>query len=163
MIRPLTLAVLLVPIALPVALAQDDHGHGEHVFAANDIEIVHPWARAAAAGEETFVFFDLHNDGAADRLVGASSTAAGDIHIVGLSIGADGATVQEVGAIDIPEGEFAFDPGGLALELHGLTMALEQGGHLDLVLEFANAGPIEIEVAVEAADAGQHSHAGHSH
>ena len=163
MIRPLTLAVLLATIAVPVAIAQDDHGHGEHVFAANGIEIVHPWARTAAAGDETFVFFDLHNDGAADRLVGASSTTAGDIHIVGLSIGADGATVQEVGAIDIPEGEFAFDPGGLALELHGLTAALEQGGHLDLVLEFANAGPIEIEVAVEAADAGQHSHAGHSH
>ena len=161
MIRPLTLSVLL--IAIPAAIAQDDHGHGEHVFAANGIEIVHPWARAAGAGEETFVFFELHNDGAADRLVGASSAAAEDIHIVGLTMGADGTTVQDVGAIDIPAGEFAFDPGGLALELHGLTAALEQGGHLDLVLEFANAGPIEIEVSVEAADASQHSHAGHSH
>ena len=48
MIRALTAAILLGAIALPAAIAQDDHGHGEHVFAAHGIEIVHPWARAAA-------------------------------------------------------------------------------------------------------------------
>lgn len=42
-------------------------------------------------------------------------------------------------------------------------MPLEQGAHFDLVLEFAEAGSVEIEVAVEAAGATQHSHAGHSH
>lgn len=124
---------------------------------------MHPWARAAAAGDGTFVFFELHNVGAADRLVGAGSEVAGDVHIVGLTISGDGTAVQEVGAIDVPQGAFAFDPGGLALELHALTRALEQGGHFDLVLTFANAGPVAIEVAVEAANASQHSHAGHSH
>jgi len=167
MIRTVSAAILLACLAVPAGFAQDtDHDHGhedQHVFEANGLEILHPWARAAGAGEETFVFFELHNEGEADRLIGARSAAAEAIHIVGLTIGADGAAVQEVGEIDIPQGEFAFDPGGLALELHGLTMAIEQGGHLDLVLEFANAGPVEIEVAVEAANANQHSHAGHSH
>jgi copper(I)-binding protein len=159
--RTLSIALLLSLAAAPIGFAQD---HDErHVFQANGIEIVHPWGRAAAAGDETFVFFELHNEGEADRLLGATTDAADDIHIVGLTMSADGIGVQEIGAIDIPEGVFAFDPGGLALELHGLSETLEQGGHLDLVLEFANAGPVEMEVAIEAANASQHSHAGHSH
>ncbi|WP_297111864.1 copper chaperone PCu(A)C [uncultured Devosia sp.] len=165
MIRAFSIALLVSGLAASSVFAQDA-GHGDeehHVFEANGIEIVHPWARAAATGEETFVFFELHNEGAADTLLGASSLAAQDVHIVGLTMSTDGTGVQEVGEIDIPEGEFAFDPGGLALELHGLTAALEQGGHFDLVLNFANAGPVDIEVAVEAANANQHSHAGHSH
>jgi len=165
MLRSVSTAILLACLAVPAGFAQDhDHGHEEqHVFEANGLEVVHPWARAAGAGEETFVFFELHNEGAPDRLVSARSEAAEDIHIVGLTISADGTAVQDVGEIDIPEGEFAFDPGGLALELHGLKMALDEGDHLDLTLEFANAGTVGIEVAVEAANAAQHSHAGHSH
>ncbi len=163
MLRTVSTALLLVCLAVPAGFAQDHDHEEEHVFEANGLEIVHPWARAAGAGEETFVFFELHNEGEMDRLVGARSEAAEDIHFVGLTISADGTAVQDVGEIDIPAGEFAFDPGGLALELHGLTMALNEGDHLDLTLEFANAGAIDIEVVVEPANATQHSHAGHSH
>lgn len=161
--RALSIALIMSVMAAPMGFAED-HDHGEHhVFQTDGIEIVHPWARAAAAGAEALVFFEVHNEGEADRLLGATTDIAGEVHIVGLTMNAEGASVQEVGAIDIGPGEFAFDPGGLALELHGLTGALEQGSHFDLMLEFANAGPVEIEVAVEAANANQHSHAGHSH
>lgn len=165
MIRALAIAVLLSSAVIVGTAGQEAHDdHDEHhVFEVNGIEVLHPWARAATAGEQTFVFFELHNETGADRLLGASTPVAAEIHIVGLTIGADGTAVQEVGAIDIPPGAFAFDPGGVALELHGLSMALEQGGHFDLTLEFEVAGRVDIEVAVEAADARQHSHAGHSH
>lgn len=162
MLRALSFALLASTLALPAGLAQD-HQEGQHAFAAEGMEVVHPWSRAAAPGETAFVFFELHNQGEADRLLGATTDLAEAIHIVGLAIGADGTAVEEVGPIDIPTGKFAFDPGGLALELHGFAGPLEQGGQFELVLTFANAGAVEIEVAVEAADADQHSHAGHSH
>eukprot|EP00918_Siedleckia_nematoides_P056486 GHVU01123213.1.p2 GENE.GHVU01123213.1~~GHVU01123213.1.p2 ORF type:complete len:164 (-),score=21.41 GHVU01123213.1:473-964(-) len=163
MIRAPSFALLLSCSVLSAAFAQD-HGHQQHhVFEANGMEIIHPWARAASEGGDTLVFFEMHSEGQADRLLGAQTDAADHIHIVGLTMSAEGATVQDVGEIDIPAGEFAFDPGGLALELHELTMTLKHGDHFNLVLNFANAGPVAIEVAVEPADAGQHSHAGHSH
>ena len=164
MLRALGLAAM-ISLLLASTASAEEHGHEEerHVFAAGGIEIIHPWARAAAAGEETLVFFELHNEGQPDRLAGARTDVAEDVHIVGLTLGAEGGEVQEVGVVDIPAGAFAFDPGGLALELHSLTQTLEQGGHFDLVLQFEGAGAVEIEVAVEAAGATQHSHAGHSH
>ncbi|ODT75983.1 MAG: hypothetical protein ABS76_32635 [Pelagibacterium sp. SCN 64-44] len=145
------------------AQAEDHHDHDAHVFSAGGIEVIHPWARAAARGADSLVFFELHVEGEADRLVSARTSVAGEVHIVGLTVGADGAGHREVGEIDIPIGAFSFDPGGLALELRNLAIPLEQGTHFDLVLEFAEAGSVEIEVAVEAAGATQHSHAGHSH
>ena len=158
------LALLLLSASLVCSVqAEEDHDHDNHVFAAGGIEVVHPWARAAAQGDDSLVFFELHVEGTPDRLVGAHTAIAGDVHIVGLSVSADGTSHQEVGEIDVPVGVFSFDPGGLALELHDLTVALEQGSHFDLVLEFAATGALEIEVAVEAAGATQHSHAGHTH
>lgn len=155
-IRP-SLAVLALCV-----LTMGAHGQ-EHVFRANGISIEHPWARAAAAGGETLVFMDIDNEGAADTLTGGISDAAGDVHIVGITLSNGETGVQEVGAIAVPAGHFHLDPGGLALELHGLTRELKQGEHFDLTVTFANAGPIAIEVEVQAADAKQHSHAGHSH
>lgn len=163
MFRLFVLTLLLAAPLVSTGRAEDDHAHEHHVFEAGGIEIIHPWARAAAQGGDSLVFFELHVEGAPDRLIGARADRASEAHIVGLTIGADGAAHQRVGAIDIPAGMFSFDPGGLALELHGLTRPLEKGEHFDLVLEFAAAGPIEIEVAVEAEGAVQHSHAGHTH
>lgn len=163
MSRALILTLLLSTLLVSAAQAEDHHDHERHVFEAGRIEVIHPWARAAAQGSESLVFFELHVEGEPDRLVGAWTEVAEEVHIVGLTVGAEGAGHQEVGEIDIPAGAFSFDPGGLALELHDLTVTLEQGSHFDLVLEFAETGPVEIEVAVEAAGATQHSHAGHNH
>jgi len=155
--------VLLSVVLVAAAQAAEEHDHETHVFAAGGIEIVHPWARAAAQSDDGLVFFELHVEGAPDRLVGAHTEIARNVQIVGLAVGPDGAGHREVGEIEIPAGVFSFDPGGLALELHDLDVSLEPGSHFDLVLDFARTGPIEIEVAVEAAGATQHSHAGYSH
>lgn len=153
------LAFLALASGSPV-LAEDE---GHHVFSSKGIEIVHPWARAAAVGEDALVFFEVHNEGSADRLIGAQSTMAGGAHVVGLVLEGDGAGVQEIEAIDVPAGEFAFDPGGLAIALHDLNQGLAEGQVIPVTLIFEKAGTIHVEVAVEAANAAQHSHAGHAH
>ena len=156
-VRRLLLPLIILSLALPV------HAQEEHVAAAGDIRIVHPWARAATAGGETLVFMEILNSGAADRLLGGETDAAEDVHIVGLSLAGETVSVTEVGPVDIRPGDFDLDPGGLALELHGLSADLVAGSHFDMTVIFEGAGPIALEVEVEAADASQHSHAGHSH
>lgn len=153
----------LLSLILIAGLAVPAQAEEEHVAAAGDIRIVHPWARAASAGGETLVFMEIENTGATDRLVGGETALAEDVHIVGLTLSGDSVSVAEVGAVEIKAGDFHLDPGGLALELHGLTGDLVAGTHFDLLVNFETAGPIALEVEVEPADATQHSHAGHAH
>ena len=60
-------------------------------------------------------------------------------------------------------GEFALEPEGLGFRLVGLTQDLVQGAEFELELEFADGSQVHLHVEIEAADATQHSHAGHSH
>jgi copper(I)-binding protein len=153
----------LLPLILIAGFALPAQAEDAHLAAAGDIRIVHPWARAASVGGETLVFMEIENLGATDRLLGAQTALAEDVHIVGLTLSGDTVSVTEIGAVDVRPGDFHLDPGGLALELHGLTADLVAGTHFDLVVTFETAGAIALEVEVEAADATQHSHAGHSH
>lgn len=152
------------------ALTMGAHAQ-EHVFEANGVTIEHPWARATAAGGDALVFMEITQDGydeatdkgVDDTLMGGSSEIAAEVTIVGIVNMEGQIGTQSVGPVEIPVGYFDLDPGGLALELKGLTRELKQGDHFDMVVNFDKAGPIEIEVEVQAADAKQHAHAGHSH
>ncbi|WP_157772696.1 hypothetical protein [Pseudoponticoccus marisrubri] len=53
-------------------------------------------------------------------------------------------------------------PEGLAIRATGLSAAFDEGDTAEITL-LTSAGDIALTVAVEAADARQHSHAGHSH
>lgn len=151
-------AILLLGSTLP-GLAED-HDHEVSVGA---ITVVHPWARAAKAGGDTLVFMEILNSGAADTLESASTPVAGEVSIVGATLSDGESAYQNVGAIDIAPGDFDLDPSGLGLLLSGLTQDLAQGGDFELTLHFASQGDVTMHVEVEAADAKQHSHAGHSH
>lgn len=160
----LSASLLLVPAA---ALAQDhdDHDHHDHSHeaAVGDITVSHPWARAAAAGGDTLVFMEFINDGGADVLTAIESEVAAEAGIVGISFaGGDMATVA-FDTFEIPAGDFDFDPAGVAIQLVGLTQALSEGDVFELELTFETAGTLHIDVEVEAANATQHSHAGHAH
>lgn len=135
----------------------------EHVAAAGDIRIVHAWARAAAAGTHTFVFMDIENKGAADRLLSAETGKAPTAELVGITMKDGASATNPLGPLDIGNGETMLDPGGMAIMLHGLTEALVKGEDFDLTLRFEKAGAVELDVEIEAADATQHSHAGHAH
>lgn len=154
------LAAGLIALALVTPVWAQDDGHEANVGA---ITIVHPWARAAEAGADGLVFMEIENGGVQDRLMGGRTALAGDVHIVGLTLSGDQVVTQEIGPIAVAPGHFMLDTGGVALALHDLSMPLVEGEHIELVVMFEIAGEVTIEVEIEAADASQHSHAGHSH
>lgn len=163
---PRTALALLFTLPLAVSAVGADEGHGhdhDHVASAGEISVVHPWARAASAGQSTLVFFEIENAGIADRLVGAETDIAASAEIVGIVLTGSDVSYQPIEAIDIPAGDFAFDPKGLAILLNGLNRNLAKGDDFELELDFEHAGHLHLHVEVEAADASQHSHAGHSH
>lgn len=150
--------VLSAPMIVPVQA--EEH---EHVAAAGDIRVVHAWARAAAAGSDTLVFMDIENKGAADRLLSAETGEAKSSELVGITMKDGASSTAPLGPVDIGSGETMLDPGGMAIALRGLTGDLVKGEDFELVIRFEKAGPVELDVEIEAADATQHSHAGHAH
>lgn len=161
MIKPLLLAALALAL-LPALAAAEEEDEG-HVAERGDIRVVHAWARATD-GPEGVLFLEIESQGAADRLLGASSEAAAEIAVHGTVLEDGASTSRPLGPLDIPAGgRFALAPDAVFLKLTGLKEPLREGDHLDLELRFEQAGTLEVEAAVEAADARQHGHAGHAH
>ncbi len=157
----LLLAVAALAPQAPAALADD--GDDDHVARAGDVRVVHAWARATD-GTEGEVFMDIESLGAADRLTGASTPAAGSVEIHGAILAQGTASSLPLGEVEIPAGgEFVLEPGAVFLKLLDLKRPLARGEAFPVELRFAAAGPLEVEVEVEAADATAHGHAGHAH
>lgn len=160
----LSIGLALVPTGL-FAQGHDEHAHDDHGHeaAAGAITVSHPWARAAASGEDTLVFMEFVNSGEADTLESVSSDLAAEAGIVGVSFSAGDMQTIPFEQFEIPAGEFDFDPAGVAILLTGLNQDLAQGDVFELELDFHHAGSLHVDVEVEAANATEHSHAGHSH
>jgi periplasmic copper chaperone A len=133
-------AVLLALLWLPGDGTAHSYRHG-------DVQIGHVWA-PPADGDTAAVYMPLLARGAPDRLVAASSPAAERVRFRRV----------ENGRIEWLD-EIALEPGrplGLAewrehLWLDGLTRPLRRGDRVPLVLRFAEAGEIEVEIHVETA------------
>jgi periplasmic copper chaperone A len=143
-----------------------DHGDGEdadHVAEGAGLRALHGWTRATRDGT-ALVFVELSNtSGGMVRVTGAESGIAARAELVGFRLEQGRETWSPVGAIDLgPDESVDLAPFGLAILLEGLTTPLEQGDTLDVDLLTAE-GALAIAVEVEAADATQHSHAGHNH
>ena len=164
----------VVSIAALVFVLAGWHRVAAHEFNVGALLVEHPWARASiGAARSGAVYVTLVNNGdQPDRLIGASTPAAAraaiHTHLVQDSI----VRMRPVGAIDIAPGEpTVFEPGGLHIMLTGLKRPLEEGTLFSLVLEFEDAGQVEILVIVqeaaamepeEAPTSGGHKHGGAS-
>jgi copper(I)-binding protein len=156
------LALLLGGFAAPAVMAADTHNHA-HVAEAQGLRVVHAWTRATN-GTEAFVFAEIENTGAAERVLTAASTkAAHEGRVVGFGF-KDGAAHWTVlsGIPVAPGGELELEPDTLAIRLEGLHVPLTEGGNLDLVFIFDTL-MIEATAEILAGNARSHSHAGHSH
>jgi hypothetical protein len=101
-------------------------------------------AFAAASEDLTAVYVTIDNAGDDDTLVGARSSAAGDITLMS---GEDGSAMEDADSVDIPTGTTAFAAGAGHIMVE-LDDALEAGDTLPLDLEFAKAGTVTVDVEV---------------
>jgi copper(I)-binding protein len=113
------------------------------------IHIGHAWARPAAAGSTTEVYFAAVNRGArADRLAGVHTPAA--TRAILAETQGDAAAVRA--SIELgPSRPVALRPGRLHIRLQGLLRDLRVGDRFTLTLVFVEAPPADVTVIVEAA------------
>lgn len=162
MIRSVVL--LVAALALPFdAAAEDAHTQEAHLAEAGTLRLVHAWSRATDAGE-ALVFIDIENKGTdLVSLTGGESALAASVDVVGFQMQGGTGSFVPLGALPIAAGtEMVLSPEGVALRLTGLNQPLRQGETFPMEIHFGDMHA-EVTVAIEAADARQHSHAGHEH
>lgn len=154
-LKAAALAAALALHAIPGAVAHD--------YKAGALHIAHPWTRAtppnaAVAGG----YMTIENGGGADRLVAASSPAAGEVQVHSMAMEEGIMRMRQLpDGLPLPAGEaVTLAPGGYHLMLIGLAAPLREGERVPLTLRFEKAGEIEVELAVEAMGAAA-GHAGH--
>mgnify|MGYP002173747799 CR=1 FL=1 len=159
--RGLFAAANAVLAAVSVASAEEHDDH--HVSELNGVRAVHAWTRATS-GDTALVFVEIENGSDAIVLIeGGHSDDAEQVELVGFRL-KDGEPVYEpVASVPVGAGkEMVLAPERLALRLSGLTKPLGEDGELEMEIVL-DIGELDVHVAVEAANATQHSHAGHNH
>jgi periplasmic copper chaperone A len=122
--------------------------------AQSPITVETPWSRAAGAGGQGAGFVTIRNSGAADRLLSASTPAAGRTELHTMIRDGDVMRMREVEAIAVPAGgAVTLAPGGLHIMLIGLTRPLAVGEAVPLTLVFERAGSVTVELAIRPAGA----------
>jgi copper(I)-binding protein len=121
------------------------------------------WVRAGASSSAAYV--SVHNGGAsADRLLGASSSAAGQVSIHDSRNSGGVMRMRAAGAVPIaPGAAIAMKPGGLHIMLTRLKAPLRPGTRLPLTLRFERAGLVRTSLPVLAPGARGPSEAHHGH
>ena len=116
-----------------------------------DVTPLRAWARATAPGQESGgIFLTLRNrGGAADRLIGGSSPAAGAVEIHSMTMDGDVMRMRRQPDVEIAPGQsVTLEPGGTHLMLMGVKAPLAAGAAFPLTLQFAQSGQKQIEVKV---------------
>jgi hypothetical protein len=140
---------LAVAVLVSLVLATAARAQGVTV---GDLTIDHPWARASAIANSAAYMVISTKGSAPDRLVAAASPVAATVELHTHVVEGDVMRMRPVKAIDIDPGTPAvLAPGGLHVMLMGLKGPLEEGKRFPLTLTFEKAGPVTIDVPVEAA------------
>ena len=115
------------------------------------VTIEKPWVRATAPGARVGGgYVTLRNAGAAaDRLVGASSPAAGHVELhVHIKEG-EVIKMREVRSFDVPaKGSFELKPGGAHLMFVEIKRPFREGEKVAVTLRFEKAGEVSAEFHV---------------
>ena len=148
------------------------HRAAAHEFNVGALLIEHPWARASIGPARSgAAYVTLVNNGTQpDRLIAVSTPVAVRVAIHTHLVQDGVVKMRPVSVIEIAPGEpTVFEPGGLHFMLTGLKRPLEEDTLFSLVLEFEDAGQVEILVIVQEAGAmkaeepptsGGHKHGG---
>lgn len=159
-------------LALALALAFGAGAHAEGAKATansassastGSLHVENGWMRATAPGQSVGGgFLTVNNQGADDRLVGASSPASASVELHTMSMDNNVMRMREVNDIEVPSGKkLELQPGGLHLMFIDLKAPLKAGETVPLNLRFEKAGEVSVSLRVEAMGAMKAGHAGH--
>jgi copper(I)-binding protein len=141
-LRTMMLATLAVALAIGFSHAQSS----------SSISIEKPFSRATPGGSKVGVgYMTITNKGpTADRLVSASSPAAGKIEIHEMKMQDGIMKMREIpGGLPIEAGKTAaLAPGGNHLMLVELKAPLKQGDKVPVTLNFEKAGKVDVTLDV---------------
>jgi periplasmic copper chaperone A len=134
-------ALLILPFLAAPALAHSKKHGG--------MKIGHVWALPSLAGQDGQCFMPLFNtDAATDALVAARSDICSTIELRRNARYDDPAETQ----FELKQNKpIAMRPQAVHLRLIGLAKDLKLGDRFNLILDFMNAGEVELEVYVENA------------
>ncbi len=120
------------------------------------IEAHQAWVRAAMKGENSAVYFILHNHSSQpDELIGVACDCAQVVELHESVMEAGAMKMKPVTSIPLASGaEVNFQPGGLHVMLINLSRDLKAGDSIDLVLKFKHTGALTIKVPVREAGSG---------
>lgn len=131
---------LLLPAAILLA---------SPALAGQGIDIVDAWSRPAMQGRIGVAYLTIIDNGAPDRLVGASSPVAARVELHQSAVDHGIATMRSVTALAVTQGRPAvLAPGGYHLMLIDLKQPLAAGQTYPLTLDFAKAGAVAATVTV---------------
>jgi periplasmic copper chaperone A len=142
------LASLCATAVLIVALAPASAHEGSKA----GVTVAHPWARATPGGSTiSAAYLELKSEaGVVDRLIGASSPAAGRVEIHRHIMEGEVMKMRRVDSVSVPTGaSHLLAPSGDHLMLLDLKAPLKEGDMVALTLTFEKAGPITVEATVE--------------
>ncbi|MBU1304386.1 MAG: copper uptake system-associated protein [Alphaproteobacteria bacterium] len=168
MIRLFRAAFAASLLLIAPAFAQDGEVH------LGNLTISAPFSRATLPNAPVGGgFLSIENTGTdADRLVSASSPAAGAVQIHEMAMQGDVMKMRELGeGLEIPAGQtVVLAPGGFHLMFMGLKQAFVEGETVPVTLVFEKAGTVDVELSVQGVaadgaamnhDAMKHDSAGH--
>jgi copper(I)-binding protein len=131
------------------------------------LEIDRPWSRATPKGAKVAAgYVKITNRGtASDRLVGATFALSGkaEIHEMAMDQGVMKMRELKDGVEIKPGATVELKPGSYHLMFTDLARGLAKGDRVKGTLNFANAGAVEVEYAVEAIGATPPQHGAHAH
>ena len=137
-------AVLAVSLAIP-AQAED--------VTAGPLKISAPWARATPKGASVGGgYMKITNTGtASDRLISGSTDISDSFEVHEMKMEGDVMKMRPVvGGIEIKPGQtVTFDPSGYHVMFVDLKKQLVQGERFKATLEFAKAGKVDVDFAIE--------------
>jgi copper(I)-binding protein len=154
-------------IAILIALGASALSAAAQDYTVGSIQVAKPWTRATPKGSSVAgAYMSISNKGtAADRLVGGSTDVAARFEVHRMNMENNVMTMRPVeGGLEIKPGEtIELKPGSFHVMLIGLKKPLEKGQRVKATLEFANAGKVDVEYAVEAIGAAGPTAGGHPH
>lgn len=146
-IGALTVAFLMLACFAP-ANANEETSKG--------VTVAHPWVRATPGGATVgAAFMEIKTDkGVTDRLISASSPAAGRVEVHTHIMEGDVMKMRRVEALELKEGQsHLMKPMGDHVMLFDLKQPLKEGDLVKLELGFEKAGTIAVQATVEPAGA----------